>query len=116
MALKLDIKSITKEKLQSAITELLTNESYAEAAKTRSMKFQDQMETPMERALWWVDYIARSEDVSFHRHHKMFSKYSIDSIAFLTLLLVSIIFGNLKIITLIIIRLIVTDKVKVNRN
>lgn len=90
MALKLDIRTIDQITLAKTIKELLTNKKYTEAAQLRSRNFQDQKEKPMERALWWIDYVARNPDVSFLRSAKLdkmnyFYKHSIDVIAFLTL-------------------------------
>lgn len=98
MGVQLDISEITKESLQNAISEILGDERYTQAARLRSRNFQDQKEKPIERALWWIDFIARSPDVSFLRNQKLermnyFTKHSIDVIVFLTILFLLILFG-----------------------
>lgn len=89
MGLKVDIKVITKEKLQETLKELLTNKQYRETAQLMSRNFRDQPERPIERALWWIDYVIRNPDVEFMQNKKMrgmsyVAKHSIDVIAFLT--------------------------------
>lgn len=101
MALKLDLKSIEKDTLKDTISELLQNQKYTEAAQLRSNNFRDQMESPMERALWWVDFVARNPDVSFLRSQTLeqmnyLVKYSIDVIALLTTLLLILLWTVVK--------------------
>ena len=106
MALELNVRTVDKETLQRTISELLTNKKYTEAAQLRSRNFQDQKETPMERALWWVDYIVRNPDVSFLQNAKLkrqnyVVKHSIDVIAFLVVVLVGAFLAVAKLICFI---------------
>lgn len=106
MALQLDIRKIDKQSLKATISELLDNTKYTDAAQLRSRNFQDQKEKPIERALWWVDYIARNEDVSFLKSATLaklnyVTKHSIDVIAFLTIAFLGIISGAIKLICLV---------------
>lgn len=101
MAWKLDLKSIEKDTLKDTISELVQNQKYTEAAQLRSNNFRDQMESPMERALWWVDFVARNPDVSFLRSQTLeqmnyLVKYSIDVIALLTTLLLILLWTVVK--------------------
>lgn len=109
MALNLDIRTIDQITLAKTIKELLTNKKYMEAAQLRSRNFQDQKEKPMERALWWIDYVARNPDVSFLRSSMLdkmnyFYKHSIDVIAFLTLAFLGVLWAIAKIIICLICR------------
>lgn len=95
MALKLDIVSINADILASAIKELLENTGYTLAAQKRSRDFQDQKEKPIERALWWIEYIVRNPDVSFLKNSQLegmnyVTKHSMDVIAFLTVVFVGV--------------------------
>lgn len=106
MALQMDIRTIDKESLVATITELLTNNKYSEAAKLRSRNFQDQKEKPLERALWWIDYVARNPDVSFLRSAKLermnyIYKHSIDVIAFLTICMLGVVLAVVKVIRIL---------------
>lgn len=91
MALKLDIRTMNRDQFKSTILELLNNKKYSKQAKIRSNNFRDQKETPIERAMWWIDYVSRNPDISFLKSSKLQSmnyvvKHSIDIIAFLTII------------------------------
>lgn len=103
MALQLNLKTIDKATLKATIREMLTNKKYREAAQLRSRNFRDQPEKPIERALWWVDYVARNSDLTFLKSRKLgemnyFVKHSIDVVAFLVILILGVFLGTLKIV------------------
>lgn len=67
---------------------MVTNPKYRENAQLRSTNFRDQKEGPLERAMWWIDYVLRNRDISFLKHptlpqQSVFVKHSFDIIAFL---------------------------------
>lgn len=93
----MDIWTIEKDQLQNALTELLYQDHYRKAAQARSIILRDQMETPMERALWWIDFVARSPDVSFLKSKQLqemsyIAKHSIDVVAFLSILMATAVY------------------------
>lgn len=60
VAVKVKFQTLTTEKLKSAINEVLKNPKYAKNMKIRSARFRDQPEKPLERAVWWSEYIIRN--------------------------------------------------------
>lgn len=60
VALKVDFQTLTIEKLKTAIREVLNNPKFAKNMKVRSARFQDQPEKPLERAIWWSEFIIRN--------------------------------------------------------
>lgn len=107
MALKLDIRYIEKDQLKSTILELIEDNKYAKKAKMRSSNFRDQPEKPIERALWWIDYVLRNPDISFLRSSRLeqmnyFVKHSMDVIAVLTIVLILISVLFVKVVCLLI--------------
>ena len=60
VAVKVEFQTLTTEKLKSAINEVLRNPSYAKNMKLRSLRFKDQPEKPLDRAIWWCEYIIRN--------------------------------------------------------
>lgn len=105
MALKLDVRKIQKESLKATILELLNSEKYSKQAKILSNNFRDQKESPIERALWWIDYIARNPDVTFLKSPKLeamnyFKKHSIDVIAFLTIVILFVVLLFIKLVVI----------------
>lgn len=59
-AVAVDIQSLTTQILKKAINEVLSNPSYSKNMKIRSKQFRDQKEKPLERAIWWTEYILRN--------------------------------------------------------
>ncbi|KAH8358919.1 hypothetical protein KR093_003241, partial [Drosophila rubida] len=57
--LGLDLINLNGTDLQNKIVELLTNPSYAQAVQLKSTLFKDQKDTPLERAVWWTEYVIR---------------------------------------------------------
>lgn len=103
MALQLKLKTIDKATLKATILEMLTNKTYREAAQLRSRNFRDQPEKPIDRALWWVDYVARSSDLTFLKSQKLgemnyFVKHSMDVVAFLVILILVVLLGTIKVV------------------
>lgn len=47
---------IVKEKLKS----ILENPKYSENVKKLSAQFRDQKESPLDRAVWWVEWLLRN--------------------------------------------------------
>uniref|UniRef100_A0A1I8M848 UDP-glucuronosyltransferase n=1 Tax=Musca domestica TaxID=7370 RepID=A0A1I8M848_MUSDO len=80
-ALRLDLRSLTKEKFMQSIQELWTNPRYTNAVKTLSKRYRDQPLTPMETAIFWVEYVLRhdgaphirnaGQDLSYWQYHNI---------------------------------------------
>ena len=60
VAVKVDINTITTEQLKSALLEVLENPKYKENMKLRSDLFKDQPQRPLDRAVWWCEYVMRN--------------------------------------------------------
>ncbi|XP_057374691.1 UDP-glycosyltransferase UGT4-like [Daphnia carinata] len=58
-ALQLQWKEINENTLNTAIQHLLFNKSFSDAAVRLSGLLRDQMETPLERAAFWTEYVIR---------------------------------------------------------
>ncbi|CAG7667248.1 unnamed protein product, partial [Allacma fusca] len=55
----LEFGDLTEEILLGAINEALNNPSYRETAKQLSGIFKDQLTKPLDRAVFWVEYVLR---------------------------------------------------------
>ncbi|KAI9554594.1 hypothetical protein GHT06_019867 [Daphnia sinensis] len=60
-AIRLDWDNLTEEILFDAIQKILTNSSYAENMERVSELMRDQMETPLDRVIYWIEYIIRHD-------------------------------------------------------
>ncbi|GAB0093835.1 UDP-glucuronosyltransferase [Sergentomyia squamirostris] len=73
--------NLTEESLHWAVNEVLTNEKYSRKAKAISSRFRDQESDPMERAIYWIEYVARhggarhlvsgAQDLHFIQYHNL---------------------------------------------
>ncbi|XP_063921440.1 UDP-glycosyltransferase UGT5-like isoform X1 [Zophobas morio] len=58
-AVKINLEELSEQTLSSALNEVLTNPRYKEAAQERSNLLHDQLLTPMESAIFWVEHVIR---------------------------------------------------------
>ncbi|ODM94715.1 UDP-glucuronosyltransferase 2A3 [Orchesella cincta] len=58
-ALKLELLDITEEYLENAINRMLNNSSFTTNAKLASEIFRHQPQNPLERAVFWMDYVIK---------------------------------------------------------
>ncbi|KAH8294653.1 hypothetical protein KR018_000882 [Drosophila ironensis] len=65
--LSADLWSINATELVPLIQEMMGNPKYAAAVQTKSRLFRDQKETPLERAIWWTEYVLRHEGATHLR-------------------------------------------------
>ncbi|XP_034832850.1 UDP-glucosyltransferase 2 isoform X2 [Maniola hyperantus] len=58
-AKKLDLQYLTSDKLYRAIKEVINEPKYMIRVKNRQILLRDQKETPLERAIYWTEYVIR---------------------------------------------------------
>ena len=91
----LDWASLSEEELHAAITRLAEDEEVRQQLRRAHDLFLDQKEPPAERAVWWVEYLARhghaqhlkphSVGLAWHQYH-LLDVISVITIALLTAL------------------------------
>ncbi|XP_039451155.1 UDP-glycosyltransferase UGT5-like [Culex pipiens pallens] len=74
-------QDITYERLTNAIQSILKDPKYSESAKAISQRYRDQPQTPLELAVFWVEYVIRhkgaphirtaSMDLGFVQYHNL---------------------------------------------
>lgn len=67
IAAKLDYLTFTEEGLRDTILKVAGNESYARNMKERSKLYRDQPMKPLDRAIWWVEYVIRNPNATHLR-------------------------------------------------
>ncbi|EAT33348.1 AAEL014371-PA [Aedes aegypti] len=86
---RLSIKNVKSSELVNAIRELMTDDSYRENMSRLSKIFRDQKEPPLERAIWWVEWVLRHPTSKILQSNAVrldwFVKYSFDVIVPLVL-------------------------------
>ncbi|XP_030373467.1 2-hydroxyacylsphingosine 1-beta-galactosyltransferase-like [Scaptodrosophila lebanonensis] len=61
------LAQLTTESFTDAIERITNQKSYIEAAKAMSSRFRDQLETPLERAVFWVEHVTRQKGARYLR-------------------------------------------------
>ncbi|XP_078684777.1 UDP-glucuronosyltransferase 1-2-like [Branchiostoma floridae x Branchiostoma belcheri] len=59
LGVKLDFSTVTADELYRAVLHVLTNNSYRETAARLSRLHRDQPQSPMERAVWWIEHVIK---------------------------------------------------------
>lgn len=82
-------KNLTAESLSWAIKEVLNNKKYTENVKKIATRLMDQPQTPMEKAIFWVEYVIRNDGAPYMktsaRHLDMIEYHNLDVYALLAL-------------------------------
>ncbi|CAB3362220.1 Hypothetical predicted protein [Cloeon dipterum] len=63
----LDFNNITKASVKWALNEAIHNKKIKEAARQRSFQYRDQPESPLDRAVYWVEYALRHKNAKHLR-------------------------------------------------
>lgn len=58
-AIKMELSTITAESLVTAIKKVIHDPKYRNEVKKRQLLLRDQKETPLERAVYWTEYVLR---------------------------------------------------------
>ncbi|XP_047539477.1 UDP-glucosyltransferase 2-like isoform X5 [Vanessa atalanta] len=87
IGIKLSMKTLTEENLKYAIDTIITNNSFREnVVKLRNI-MRDQPLSPLERAVWWTEYVLRHEGATHLRspaaHIHWTEYYALDLVLFL---------------------------------
>ncbi|XP_078684849.1 UDP-glucuronosyltransferase 2C1-like isoform X1 [Branchiostoma floridae x Branchiostoma belcheri] len=87
LGVRLDFNTFTTETLYQAITQVLTDKSYRETAARLSRLHRDQPQSPMERAVWWIEHVIKHGGLSHLRARAVelpwYQYYLLDVAAFL---------------------------------
>ncbi|XP_044749216.1 UDP-glucosyltransferase 2 isoform X2 [Coccinella septempunctata] len=89
-AIKLDLATINVESLLWAIKRIIHDPKYRIEVLRRQKVFRDQKETPLERAVFWTEYVLRNRGASYLQSPSRFlsaSEYYMWDVALLSLLL-----------------------------
>ncbi|KAL0810870.1 hypothetical protein ABMA28_010174 [Loxostege sticticalis] len=102
IGLQLDMETLTEEKFANAINTIINNESTfrKNAANLRSV-MKDQPQTPLERAVWWTEYVIRHSGARHLRspsaNMPWYQYFELELVAYLLLgllsLLISIVYA-----------------------
>lgn len=85
IAQRVDLPHLATPKFKETLAEMLKNPRYYETAQKKGQLMRDQPEKPIERAMWWVEYVLRNKDISHLKNEQLLRmnfvvKHSIDVI------------------------------------
>lgn len=96
--LTVEYKSLTEKSLKEALTKILNSDKYSRNIKDFSARYRDQPMTPLDTAIYWVEYVIRhkgashiksaSQNLSFIQYHNIDALSIIFGIIFLILYLI----------------------------
>lgn len=97
IAEKILLDDLSATTLHGMLDKLLTDESYARNMKQCSDLFHDQKETPLERAVWWVEWSLRHPNATnfdgVGRQLNRFQLQSLDVIIVILICVLIVIYG-----------------------
>lgn len=97
----LNIDTMTEDKLNEYIADLLSNHSYTDSAKKVSQLYRDRPLSPLDNAVYWIEYVLRYDGArhmqSVAVHLNFIQNNSLDTIAFV----VAVVYVSFKLITLV---------------
>ncbi|XP_035916056.1 UDP-glucosyltransferase 2-like [Anopheles stephensi] len=86
IAKRLSIQHFKANELVEAVSEILASDKYSAKMKQMSRLFRDQPESPLERAVWWCEWVLRNPEADLLQskavHMSWFQKYSFDVLTF----------------------------------
>lgn len=90
MAEGLDFFNLTTDGIKDTLIKVLSDRKYAINAKKLSSKFKDQKEKPLDRAIWWIEWLIRNPDADYLKSPVLELGYiagnAYDVIAFITII------------------------------
>lgn len=103
IARRVDLSSIADPTFKETLEVMLTDLTYYKTAQRKANLFRDQPEKPINRALWWIEYVLRNPDVSHLKSRKLMDmnfvvKHSIDVILIIGSVVALLLFVVLKVI------------------
>uniref|UniRef100_A0A1L8E1A2 UDP-glucuronosyltransferase n=1 Tax=Nyssomyia neivai TaxID=330878 RepID=A0A1L8E1A2_9DIPT len=97
-----DLTTIGRHTFRRLIEQMMKDPKYRQKAKERSKIFQDQKENPLERAVWWTEFVLRHPNMTFMRSDSLDLnipiRHSWDVLAFIFLLIAVVVLIIFKII------------------
>ena len=106
VAEKYILRTIESESFYAAIKNVLDNPKYAKNVKIRSNSFRDQKEHPLQRAIWWINWIMRNPNATYlqspGQRMSFIERQSIDVICFILLIVLLSAYLNIKIVVYIV--------------
>lgn len=100
VAVVLEYEKINVAKLRHALDEVFNDTRYRENMEKLSKAFRDRPLSPMETAVWWIEYVGRGNGLTYIRSDladmPWYQRESVDVVLFLSLILVLVAYYVMK--------------------
>ncbi|CAD0205780.1 unnamed protein product [Chrysodeixis includens] len=60
IGVRVDLATVTEDQFKSALLKIITDDSYRKNIARLRTLMHDQVQTPLERAVWWTEYVLRN--------------------------------------------------------
>lgn len=81
------LNELDEKRFSDALSEILTNSSYSDTVKKISTLFRDRPESPLDRAIYWIEYVLRHDGAKHMQspavHLNFIQYHSLDVIGFI---------------------------------
>ncbi|KAL0860422.1 hypothetical protein ABMA27_009814 [Loxostege sticticalis] len=95
IGIQIDMETITEEKLSNAIQTILKDDSYRQNVVLLRTLMHDQPQSPLERAVWWTEYVIRHSGARHLRaagaNKSIFEYYELELVTYFVLSLLCVI-------------------------
>ncbi|KAK9745647.1 UDP-glucoronosyl and UDP-glucosyl transferase [Popillia japonica] len=113
------LQTLTSNILHDTLREVLDNPTYTQDIKKLSKAFRSQKETPLERAVFWVEYVLEHKDLSYlnNRGRSMtwYERENLDIFGCFLLLLIVVPILAVKLVKLLVKRVLFKNRNKIKR-
>lgn len=96
---------MTTNEIKEKVQNVLENEKYKENIQKISGRFKDQKEKPIDRAIWWIEWVLRNPDADYLTSPilrlGLFVGNAYDLIAFVTFVMILILYLSGKIVLIL---------------
>lgn len=100
----IDFRIMTTEIIKEKLQKVLEDPKYADNAKKLSARFRDQKEKPLDRAVWWIEWLLRNPNADFLKSPVLrlgfFTANSFDLIVLITIISLTVFFILIKLFVL----------------
>lgn len=112
-------QDISEEYLETLVLDALNNDSYKKKALEMSQRFKDRPTTPLETAMFWLEYLIRNNNAEHFKNPAMKLSWieymMIDVFALVLLIMMSIIYLVIKSISILKLLLVQELQVKISK-
>lgn len=94
--------TLTTTEIKEKLQKILENETYKDNVKKISKQFKDQKEKPIDRAIWWMEWVLRNPDANYLKSPMLqlglFVGNAYDLIAFVAFVIMLILYFIVKLL------------------